>query len=97
MSVETLILERSARELFEATRPFAVEVLSTSWWCVGSTFASLIGVLTIAGMASWLPLRLAASIVGGLIFVRAFILYHDFLHASWPMAKRSLMFHGKAK
>lgn len=82
MSVETIAPERTGRNLFEATRPYAVEVLSTSWWCVGSTFASLIVVLSIAGMASWWPLRLVASIVGGLIFIRAFILYHDFLHGS---------------
>jgi omega-6 fatty acid desaturase (delta-12 desaturase) len=82
MSVETVIPERTGRDLLEATRPFAVEILSKSWWYVGSTFATLIGVLTIAGLAWWWPLRLAASIVGGLLFVRAFILYHDFLHGS---------------
>lgn len=82
MSVETLMPERTGRQLFEATRPFAVEIVSKSWWCVGSTFAALIGVLLIAGMATWWPFRLAASIVGGLIFVRTFILYHDFLHGS---------------
>jgi len=73
---------RTGKELFEATRPFAVEIRARSWWCVGSTFLALGAVLIIAGLAPWWPLCLGASLLGGLFFVRAFILYHDFLHGS---------------
>jgi omega-6 fatty acid desaturase (delta-12 desaturase) len=49
---------------------------------VGSTLVVLAAVLTLAAIVTWWPLRLAASIVGGLVLVRAFILYHDFMHGS---------------
>src|SRR6185369_14302063 len=35
-----------------------------------------------AGLAPWWPLRLAASLVGGVMMARAFILFHDFAHGS---------------
>jgi acyl-lipid omega-6 desaturase (Delta-12 desaturase) len=73
---------RSGKELFDATLPYAAEIPSRSWWHVGSTLAALMVVLTFAAIAPWWPLRLAASIVGGLVLVRAFILYHDFMHGS---------------
>ncbi len=73
---------RTGKELFEATRPFAAESCIRSWWCVGSTFVALGGTLVIAALASWWPLRIVASVIGGLLLVRAFILFHDFLHGS---------------
>ena len=73
---------RTGKELLEATRPFAVESRIKSWWCVGSTFTALGAMLCSAALAPWWPLRVAASVVGGLLFVRAFILFHDFLHGS---------------
>ena len=39
-------------------------------------------VLTGAGVVPWWPLRLALSVAGGLILVRAFVLYHDFMHGA---------------
>jgi acyl-lipid omega-6 desaturase (Delta-12 desaturase) len=73
---------RSGKDLFDATVPFAKELRTQSWWCVGSTSVVLVAVLTFAAIAPWWPLRLAASIAGGLVLVRAFILYHDFMHGS---------------
>lgn len=73
---------RTKKELFEATRPFAKESRGRSWWCVVSTFVALAAVLTVAGIAPWWPLRVAVAVVGGLLFVRAFILFHDYLHGS---------------
>lgn len=73
---------RSGKELFDATVPFAGEFRSRSWWSVGSTLVVLVAVLTAAAIAPWWPLRLAASIIGGLVLVRVFILYHDFMHGS---------------
>jgi len=73
---------RSGKALFDATAPFAEEFRTRSWWHVGSTFVVLIALLSSAAMAPWWPLRLAISFVGGLVLVRAFILYHDVMHGS---------------
>lgn len=75
-------VERADRELHQATRPFARQSSAWSWWYVGSTFALLGCALAGAILAPWWPLRLAASIAGALLLVRAFILYHDFMHGS---------------
>ena len=87
---------RTGKDLFDATRPFAVESLWRSWWSVGSTLAILIAVLAVAATVTWWPLKVAASILGGLVFVRAFILYHDFMHHSLLRRSRLArpLFHG---
>jgi omega-6 fatty acid desaturase (delta-12 desaturase) len=74
--------ERVDRELHEATRAFARDSAAWSWWHIGSTFALLAGVLAGAALTPWWPLRLAASMLGALLLVRAFILYHDFMHGA---------------
>jgi len=71
---------RIGPELMRATAPFASEQPAKSWWYVGSTFALLIAALAGAGLAPWWPLRLALSVLGALLLVRAFITYHDYMH-----------------
>ena len=73
---------RIGKELVQATRPFARESVAASWRYVISTFILMIAALAAAGMAPWWPLRLALSILGGLIMVRAFITYHDYMHGA---------------
>ena len=73
---------RTGRELLGATRPYAAESRLRSWWCVGSTFIALGIVLSVAALSPWWPLQAAASLFGGLVFVRAFILFHDFQHGA---------------
>lgn len=73
---------RTDREFREMTRPFARQSAARSWWYVASTFALLLGDLAIAVLAPWWPVRLAASLMGALLLVRTFILYHDFMHGS---------------
>lgn len=75
-------IERADRDLHGATRAFARQLTARSWWYVGSTFTLLGGALAGAALAPWWPLRLAASILGGLLLVRTFILYHDFMHGA---------------
>ena len=70
------------RELLLATRPFAMESVPKSWWYVSSTFALLITTLAAAGLAPWWPLQAVFSMLGALLLVRSFILYHDFMHAA---------------
>lgn len=81
-SKEASSAPRTGKTLFEATRPFAEESHLRSWWCVVSTYTALITALVIAGTVSWWPIRLPSSVLGGLLFVRAFILFHDFQHGS---------------
>ena len=72
----------SERELLAATKPFTVESRLTSWWHVISTLALISGTLTLAALAPWWQLQLAASIFGALFMVRGFILFHDFAHGA---------------
>lgn len=78
----TEIPERVDRDLQAATRPFARDSAGWSWFYIGSTFGLLAIVLAGAAIAPWWPLRLAASLLGALLLVRAFILYHDFMHGA---------------
>lgn len=47
-----------------------------------TTFAALAAAITLAAASPWLPLRIAGSLLEALIFLRAFILYHDHLHGA---------------
>lgn len=73
---------RMGLELLKATTPFAVENIPQSWWNVASTFILLIAALAGAGLAPWWPMQVALSILGGLLMVRAFITYHDYMHGA---------------
>ena len=69
-------------ELVAKTRPFASESRARSWWYVASTFGVLGALAVAAARAPWLPARIAASVIEGLVIVRAFILAHDFQHGA---------------
>jgi omega-6 fatty acid desaturase (delta-12 desaturase) len=68
--------------LLEATKPFAREIRERSWWLVGSTLVLMILLLAAAALATWWPVRLFFSVLGGLVMVRAFIMFHDFMHGA---------------
>ncbi len=82
MTAEEAAAPPSGKLLLDAVRPFARESRVMSWWCLGSTLFILAAVLTLAAVLPWWPLRLLASVVGGLVLVRTFILYHDFMHGA---------------
>lgn len=86
---------RQGRELLQATRPFALETPAKSWWHVSSTFALMIAALTAAGLTDHWSIRMSLSILGGLLMVRAFITYHDFMHGAILRNSRlgSILFH----
>lgn len=74
---------RTGKQLIEATRPFAQESRGRSWFHFVETFGAFALCLVIAGLdAVPMPLRVLASVVAGLVNVRAFILYHDHLHGA---------------
>lgn len=86
-SAEYSLPEHSARvrvnrELMLATEPYAIESVQKSWWYVASTFTLMLSALIAAGIAPWWPLRLIFSVLGGLLMVRAFITYHDYMHGA---------------
>jgi omega-6 fatty acid desaturase (delta-12 desaturase) len=70
------------REVIAATRPFASENRFKSWWVLWTTLIVVVGLLTTAAIAPWWPLSLAASLAGGLVMVRGFILVHDYKHGA---------------
>ena len=86
---------RPGRQLFDATLPFTEESPARSWWNVGSTLAVLLALLVCAAVVPWWQLRLLASIVSGLVMVRTFILYHDYIHGALLLKSRlaQIVFH----
>lgn len=68
--------------LVAVTRPYATENRLRSWFHVVETFSALGALIGAAALLPWWPARLAASLVAGLVVVRAFILAHDFHHAA---------------
>lgn len=89
---------RTGRDLLEATRPFASDDRLSSWWHVASTFALLTAATAVAAFSPHWPLRIAAAVVQALVLLRAFILYHDFMHGALlrgsRLAKALFYVHG---
>jgi omega-6 fatty acid desaturase (delta-12 desaturase) len=73
---------RSGRELIEATRPFVPESLLRGWWYLLSTTTLLLGCIALAWQPIFWPLRALFGLLAGLLCVREFILYHDYLHGA---------------
>jgi acyl-lipid omega-6 desaturase (Delta-12 desaturase) len=73
---------RQGKELIRATKPFAQEDRGQSWWHLGSTLALLISLLSVTCLDMHWALRLPFSMLAGLVLVRMFILYHDYLHGA---------------
>lgn len=70
------------KQLILATKPYAKENRARSWVYTLSTMALLL--TAIAGALLPLPLaaRILCSLLTGLLLVRMFVIYHDFLHKS---------------
>ena len=71
---------RNGRELIIATKPFAEDRASVSWWHLLSTSTLLASALTLALLDVPLPFRVFASILSGLLLLRLFVIYHDQQH-----------------
>jgi acyl-lipid omega-6 desaturase (Delta-12 desaturase) len=71
---------RSGKELILATKAFAKEDRKKSWIAMFSTLFLLIGLMTVAFTAPWFGVKIIAGILQGLVIVRFFVIYHDYLH-----------------
>ena len=68
------------KNLILATKPFAKEIRVKSWFHTLSTLSLLILALCGALFIPIISLKLACSIVAGLLLIRMFIIYHDHQH-----------------
>lgn len=73
---------RSSKDLLNALKPFAREDRRRSWWEVLSTVLPLAIFLGAAALLDWWPARALFSLAAGLMMVRGFILFHDFMHGA---------------
>ena len=71
---------RTGKDLILATRPFATEIKWKSWYLTLSTLVLL--ALFTSGTYMHLPMaiRIASSIMTGLLLARMFVIYHDYAH-----------------
>ncbi|MFZ5475216.1 MAG: fatty acid desaturase family protein [Myxococcota bacterium] len=73
---------RSGPELVRASAPFAQEDRALTWRLLAISLLVWAGVTAVAALAPWWPARLAAAVLAGLVTVRLFIFYHDYLHGA---------------
>ncbi|MFZ5553224.1 MAG: fatty acid desaturase family protein [Bacteroidota bacterium] len=71
---------RTGKELILSTKPFATENRALSWWHTLSTLFLLAGLLTLTLLDIHPAIRIAASLLSGLVIVRFFVIYHDYQH-----------------
>jgi acyl-lipid omega-6 desaturase (Delta-12 desaturase) len=74
--------ERRGKELIDATRPFAVDDRRQSTTHLAVGVVILVFSVTLAAAGPFWPLRLLGSVAAGLVIVRLFIIYHDFMHGA---------------
>lgn len=75
-------MERTGRELLIASRKYAIEDRATSWWHLWTTLVTMIALVVIASANLPWFVCLTASVFAGLVMVRMFIVYHDYMHGA---------------
>lgn len=79
---------KSGVALILATKAYAKDDTRRSWWCILSTGALLLAALGTALVPLPFFIRLAASVLAGLLILRFFVIYHDQQHhAILPRSK----------
>ncbi len=73
---------RSGKELLIASNKYAREQRLKSWWHLVSTLALAATLLTVACLDLPWPVCVASSVLGSLVLVRLFIIYHDYMHGA---------------
>jgi omega-6 fatty acid desaturase (delta-12 desaturase) len=72
----------SGKELILATKPFAKEIRSKSWFYTLSTIILIGLALTSTILIPFFFVKMIFSLIAGLLMVRMFIIYHDHQHHS---------------
>src|SRR3984885_2088089 len=72
----------SGKELILATKPFAKEIRSKSWFYALSTIFLIGLALTATILIPFFSVKIIFSLIAGLLMVRMFIIYHDHQHHS---------------
>ena len=72
----------SGKELILATKPFAKEIRSKSWFYTLSTIIFIGMALTATILVPFFSVKIIFSLIAGLLMVRMFIIYHDHQHHS---------------
>ena len=80
----------NAAQLSRATRPFAKEDRETTWRLLLTTIAVIALLHTITLLAPWVALKVASSIAAGLVYVRLFIFFHDYMHGAIGKGSRAM-------
>jgi omega-6 fatty acid desaturase (delta-12 desaturase) len=70
------------RQLLIDSRVFAVESWARSWFEVAITLVAIVAVIVVGLATGSLLVRLCAGFVLGLLHVRMFALFHDYLHST---------------
>jgi omega-6 fatty acid desaturase (delta-12 desaturase) len=70
----------TGKQLILATKPYAQEQRSKSWFVLLSTLLLLMGAAAGTIFGHYLVIRLACSVLMSLLMMRMFIIYHDFEH-----------------
>ena len=73
---------RAGAALVRASKPFAEEDLAKTWRLFLTTLLAYGAAFGVALFAPYWPIQLLGSIVAGMIVVRIFIFYHDYLHGA---------------
>ena len=72
----------SGKELILATKPFAKEIRSKSWFYALSTILFIGLALAATILVPFFSVKIIFSLIAGLLMVRMFIIYHDHQHHS---------------
>jgi omega-6 fatty acid desaturase (delta-12 desaturase) len=71
---------RTGKELILATKAYATDITTKSWWCFLSTSFLLALALTGTVLNVQLAGRIFCSLLAGLLYLRLFVIYHDQQH-----------------
>ena len=73
---------RTGAALNKATRPFLVEDESKTWRLLATTLAVIAGLSALTLFTPYWPLQIASGVATGLVLVRLFIFFHDYMHGA---------------
>jgi len=81
---------RDGAELNRATKPFVTEDPATTWRLLLVTLGVIAGLHAVTILSPWWPLKLASSVLVGLVYVRLFIFFHDYMHVAIGRDSRAM-------